>query len=450
MAKAKEKSVQLINLDNFKIEQLPELNGKKEEVKAELSKFPSVKIIDNETYELAKKSRTGVKTIRTGLEKEESMVVKKIKENILGTVISGYAEIKKDVLAIETKYQAEVTAWEDIKKKEKEARDLAEQQRVDGIRNKINEFVNTWESEFSSLNFECIQECKVKFEISVDVINSDRELLQEFSLLFDKKVDDLRNIFNSKVVTLTEQENLRLERIKLDEEKAETKRIQDIKDNINSWYNKWTLNIGNLTFSEISNFRKTLQEEEPLLCQEFQSEFGEKRAQIVSLLTHKIQQLETAETQRIAHEKFLAEKKEFEEKQLAEQERQELNLHNERSEILLPYWDFVLEQDKDRNWGKFDETTFNSCLEMYKERKEKSLKEVPLVPEECFEEKGIFGMDPISKIEENDVLLVSDSENKISHLKLKDLDFVMVLKQLITDTPNDSELGRIVRQMANE
>ena len=56
----------------------------------------------------------------------------------------------------------------------------------------------------------------------------------------------------------------------------------------------------------------------------------------------------------------------------------------------------------------------------------------------------------ITEPKENDVLLASDSENKISHRKLKDLDFVMVSKQLITDTPNDQELGSIVRQMANE
>ena len=56
----------------------------------------------------------------------------------------------------------------------------------------------------------------------------------------------------------------------------------------------------------------------------------------------------------------------------------------------------------------------------------------------------------ITEPKENDVLLASDSENKISHQKLKDLDFVMVSKQLITDTPNDQELGSIVRQMANE
>ena len=46
-----------------------------------------------------------------------------------------------------------------------------------------------------------------------------------------------------------------------------------------------------------------------------------------------------------------------------------LKLHNERSTTLLPYWNFILEADKDRNWGAFDEETFQSCLKMYQERK---------------------------------------------------------------------------------
>lgn len=53
----------------------------------------------------------------------------------------------------------------------------------------------------------------------------------------------------------------------------------------------------------------------------------------------------------------------------AEKEAIILKLHNERSATLLPYWNFILEADKDRNWGAFDEETFQSCLKMYQERK---------------------------------------------------------------------------------
>ena len=53
----------------------------------------------------------------------------------------------------------------------------------------------------------------------------------------------------------------------------------------------------------------------------------------------------------------------------AEKEAIILKLHNERSTTLLPYWNFILEADKDRNWGAFDEETFQSCLKVYQERK---------------------------------------------------------------------------------
>lgn len=48
----------LIKLDEFNIQQLPELQNKKQEVSAKLEQFKYVEIKDNTTYEEAKKSRT--------------------------------------------------------------------------------------------------------------------------------------------------------------------------------------------------------------------------------------------------------------------------------------------------------------------------------------------------------------------------------------------------------
>jgi len=67
--KEKKSQVAVIDFTKFDIQQLPELHGKKEEIKKVIEANPVVKITDNASYELAKKSRTAVKTLRTSLEK---------------------------------------------------------------------------------------------------------------------------------------------------------------------------------------------------------------------------------------------------------------------------------------------------------------------------------------------------------------------------------------------
>lgn len=52
-----------------------------------------------------------------------------------------------------------------------------------------------------------------------------------------------------------------------------------------------------------------------------------------------------------------------------EAESKRLELYINRKNLLLPYWNFILESDRDRDWGKFDEETFNNCLKSYKEKK---------------------------------------------------------------------------------
>ncbi len=77
------KQQNLIKLDEFNIQQLPELQNKKQEIAEKLNEFKYVEIVDNTTYEGAKKSRTGARTLRTSLQKEQKDVEKKIKDYIL-------------------------------------------------------------------------------------------------------------------------------------------------------------------------------------------------------------------------------------------------------------------------------------------------------------------------------------------------------------------------------
>jgi hypothetical protein len=69
MATTKKQELAVIDFTQFSVAQLPELKGKKEEIASIIEANPIVEIVDNATYESAKKSRTAVKTLRTSLRK---------------------------------------------------------------------------------------------------------------------------------------------------------------------------------------------------------------------------------------------------------------------------------------------------------------------------------------------------------------------------------------------
>jgi hypothetical protein len=112
MAKQEKQELAVIDFEKFSIAQLPELQGKKEEIASVIKANPIVEIVDNSTYELAKKSRTAVKTLRTGLEKEQKDVKKKIKEFVLDVVDGEYSNLVTDVKSAEKQRQDPIDVWE--------------------------------------------------------------------------------------------------------------------------------------------------------------------------------------------------------------------------------------------------------------------------------------------------------------------------------------------------
>jgi hypothetical protein len=304
----------LIKLDEFNIQQLPELQNKKQEVSAKLEQFKYVEIKDNTTYEEAKKSRTGARTLRTDLQKEQKAVEKKIKDHVLVPVKNAYDELIDSVLPIENKQQEEVSRWEEIKEQERQEKARLEQERVDGIKAKIKEFGDVWEQAFSLMKYENIEECKKTFKESVDVV--DVKELEEFEILFTDKVSDLRAKLDSTITLLTTEEELRLERERLAQIQAEQNRVNAIKTKIDSWEKNWLYVINSLEFRNISVTQNEFETQTSLDCQELQSEYAEKRNQIQELLSAKVSQLKEAEEQRIERENFLKEKAEFEAKQV--------------------------------------------------------------------------------------------------------------------------------------
>jgi hypothetical protein len=307
------KEIQIVDFSTFNIQQLPEFKGKKEEIKSVIKANPVIKITDNATYELAKKSRTTVRSTRTGLENEKKEVANKIKTHVLNVVNNEYDLLIEEVRSEESLRQEEVTRWEDIKEQERLEKLRLEQERIDGIKAKIDEIGILFVNKVQGLSFASISEFEEELTLFKTI--QDKALFQEFEVLYNDKMDYIDNLFEAKRKTLTEQEEIRLEQIRLAEERAENERKSNIQNSITKWYNDWSVAIDILSFFNYSGYFSDFQNEKPLNCQEFQSEFTEKRALLVQKFESKIALLNQIEENRIAAEKLAQEKAEFEAKQ---------------------------------------------------------------------------------------------------------------------------------------
>lgn len=306
--------ISTLNIESFKVEHLPELKGKKDELSKELKKFKFVAITDTASYEEAKKSRTGIRTIRTGIEREQKNVVKKIKENILGTVTRAYEEIlSKDILPLEKKQQEEVTRWEDLKEKERLEKIEKENNRKEQLVNSMNEYISNNKAAISMLTFEKIDSFKLD-------IPEDTTVFEEYETQFLSNVEMLKINLNEKIEALNDAEKLRITK----EELAEEQRRAAIKNSIDNFYSTWAFTFHKLKFEDIDIIQKSWLTVKPLDCKEFQSDYAEKRASLQELLDEKIEFLQQKENNRIEAENLQKERDELEAKKEVATEEPEL------------------------------------------------------------------------------------------------------------------------------
>ena len=324
MAKETKTELAVIDFTKFSVAQLPELKGKKEEIASIIKANPIVEIVDNATYESAKKSRTAVKTLRTGLEKEQKDVKKKIKEHVLDVVDKEYDTLVLGVKSAEQSRQEPIDVWEEKKEQERKEKARLEELRVKQIKDAIQTFRDEWEDTFNRMTFERISDCEEFFGKTVGEF--DRIKLAEFEVLFDDAVSFLNKLFDSKSTTLAEQEKIRIDNLVIEEKNSENRKIQ-------SWQNTWNTNISSLVFDDITDVKKSFRQSKLEFLKHYTTEYDEIYSSTEKRLHSQIEfiskaeeqriakekfdkeQAEIAEKNRIAQEKFLAEKKEFEEKQ---------------------------------------------------------------------------------------------------------------------------------------
>lgn len=313
MATTKKQELAVIDFTQFSVAQLPELKGKKEEIASVIEANPIVEIVDNATYESAKKSRTAVRTLRTSLESEQKTVKKKIKEHVLDVVDKEYDTLVLGVKSAEQSRQEPIDAWEKKKEEEKQEKARLEQERIDGIKTKISDYVASWKEAFGFMVFGSIKEVSENFHESNNTF--DKTALQEFDVLFDREVSTLTELLDSKISTLKEQEQIRVDNLLIQEKNAEQTSIQ-------KWQSTWNANIDSFSFEEIRDIKKLFSRSKLVDLKHYVSGYEEIYLSTEKRLHSQIEFVSKAEEQRIAQEKFEKEKKDFEEKQ-AEVKRKE-------------------------------------------------------------------------------------------------------------------------------
>lgn len=390
-----EQELAVIDFSQFSVAQLPELKGKKEEIASVIEANPIVEIVDNPTYESAKKSRTAVKTLRTSLEREQKDVKKKIKEHVLDVVDKEYDTLVLGVKTAEQSRQEPIDVWEEKKEQERQEKALAEQRRIDEIETKISDYVASWKEAFSFMFLHSIKEVSESFYESNNTF--DKTALQEFDVLFEREVLTLAELLDSKISTLQEQEQIRIDQ--------ENLKIQNA---IADWFRNWNNKI---IFSTDSNNCKELfkdfNSESGMNCKQFQKEYAERRSDLVSLFDARIKMLidsedakaeqgKIAEEQRIAQEKLDQEKKEFQEKQAEAK-------FKERKNILFDegYWEifFIAEANENDEIAKsklvaYSEDDFDKFVDAVKKART-PIEAIEVVLEEVIESERLFDSEPI-------------------------------------------------------
>lgn len=207
----------IIALDNLSASNLPELQGFKEKQTQLVAECPYVEIIDNQTYELAKKHRTALLKGRTTLESQDKLIASKLTA-FRKEVASVTKELIDITLVHEEKQQTEVKRYEAIKEAEKAEKERLENERIERIKKSISDFESDCFELVQKATFENINQTKS----TLDTFFNSEIITDEFEILLEQAKSRIQNSFDVKCDELQEKENQRIENERLAREKAES------------------------------------------------------------------------------------------------------------------------------------------------------------------------------------------------------------------------------------
>lgn len=207
---------QIITLDKVNVRNLPELQGWKEKQNQVVKNHPFVAIQDNQTYEQAKKHRTALVSARTDIQKQDKLIASKLKE-----LRSESKKVAEELIQItqphEDKQQDEVKRYEDKKEIERKERERIERERKEAIQYGINTFYRDWKNKISQTVFTQLEDIEKGLEIAIQ--EQSKKEMEEFEMDFSEKVNLLNAQIKERTKYLTEQEEARKERERLEAER---------------------------------------------------------------------------------------------------------------------------------------------------------------------------------------------------------------------------------------
>jgi hypothetical protein len=264
-------SKEVLNLDELNVNQLPELATFETTQKELVKSNPFVEIIDNKTYEQAKVHRTALIKGRTSLENQEKLIASKL-SNFRKSVGEKTKKLIEITLPFEEKQQSEVKRWENIKEAEKAEKERLEQERIDGIKSKINEIETQCYSVIQKITFDTIlgttQEVANLLETEFD--------FEEYDVMFDQMKYRVSNDLMNKTNDLTQREKERKEREDLKKELFEVRvnRLKEVgfdlhndsfmaKEGVIFYQKSFIENASSLEFEEVlSDIKKSREDQE--------------------------------------------------------------------------------------------------------------------------------------------------------------------------------------------
>jgi len=286
MAKSTSK---IVTIEDFKVTNLAEFQGKKEQQEQLVKDNPFLEITDTETYEVAKKHRTALVSGRTSLDKEKKAVAKRIKEIIVEPVAKAYEDLIAISTPHETKQQEEVKRYETKKEEERKEKQRKEKERVDFILNKISIITHIVTNEINSLGYSE----SLTYEINPFYEGKEvkEEDFEEYTSKYISEIEALKFTLEQRKSFLAAEEKNRLEAIELQKQRNEQNRIESIKSAIFNFNSRWQRAVTNLQENEIEDVLQEFNAIADEDYQEFQNDYITTKEQIQLALNNRINQI---------------------------------------------------------------------------------------------------------------------------------------------------------------